>query len=126
MSDEAKASWTKAAPQLLGIAAFAILFVICLGDSRLVESPLRQAAHRLKTGMSWQEANVVTRELGVPSGLMGSLGHTLCTWIDEERGEQLRLHFKKEGKPSRSNAIDRLTEWSVESYRPDLITHVPK
>jgi hypothetical protein len=64
--------------------------------------------------MSGEEANAVTRELGVPS-LMGSLGHTHCTWIDEGRGEVLRLHFKRSGRLSAGNAIDRLIEWSFES-----------
>jgi hypothetical protein len=66
--------------------------------------------------MSWKESIAVTRELGVPS-LMGSLGHTHCTWIDEDRGEALRLHFKKSGSLSAGNAIDRLTEWSLDEWR---------
>jgi|HubBroStandDraft_2_1064218.scaffolds.fasta_scaffold618699_1 hypothetical protein len=116
MSDEPKASWTKAVPQLLGIAALTIVFAACLGDGPPVESPFRQASHRLRIGMSSKEADAVTRALGRPDHLYGSqVGGTHVSWIDEERGEVLRLHFRKKGHLSSGTAIKRLTEWSVES-----------
>ena len=66
--------------------------------------------------MSWKEAHAVTRELGRSSHLSGSqVGGTHVSWIDEERGEVLRLHFKMKGRLGSPNAVDRLTEWSIES-----------
>jgi hypothetical protein len=46
MSDEPRAPWTKAVPQLLGIAVLAIVFVSCLNDGHQNESPIRQAEGR--------------------------------------------------------------------------------
>jgi hypothetical protein len=113
MSDEAKAPWTKAVPQLLGIAILAIVFA-CLRDGHLSDSRFRQAEHRLRAGMSVEETVAVTSELGPPR-LDGSLGHTHCLWFDEGRGEMLCLHFETRGNLLAGNAIDRLTKWSVES-----------
>jgi hypothetical protein len=113
MSDEPKAPWTKAVPQLLGIAVLAVVFVACLGDGRSVESPFLQAGNRLRTGMSIDEAFAVT-EVGEPDFGDGSVRYTNYTWLDERRKEVLSLHFETRWDLA-GDAIDRLTEWSVES-----------
>jgi hypothetical protein len=69
--------------------------------------------------MSWKEADAVTRELGRSTHLYGSqVGGTHISWIDEERGEVLSLHFKRKGRLGAANSVDRLIEWSIESTNP--------
>jgi hypothetical protein len=112
MSDERRAPWTKAGPQLLCIAVLAIVFVACLRDRHLGENPLRHAAHRLRAGMSIDEALSVTDD-GLPNGGFGSLEHLDRLWFDKGRGEVLCLHFERSGSLLAGNAM-RLTKWGIE------------
>jgi hypothetical protein len=114
MSDEPKASWTKAVRQLVGIAALAIAFVACLRGGHPSESPFRKAEHRLRAGMSIDEAFAVI-DVGPPNCGDGSLWSQDYLWFDEGRGEMLCLHFETRGNLLAGNDIDRLTEWGVES-----------
>jgi hypothetical protein len=116
MGGEPRTAGTKIAPQLLGIAALAVLFIAFIRSDRAQEtpeSPFRQAARRLRIGMTSEEANAAIN-LGEIAGASGSLRYWDQFWFDEARDEVLSLHFETRGSLLAGTTIDRLTNWRVE------------
>jgi hypothetical protein len=113
MSDEPRTDCTKIAPQLLGIVALAALFIAFIQSDHAPESHFRQAARRLRIGMTFEEASAAL-DLGGISGAASSPHHWDPFWFDETRDEVLFLHFKTTGSVRAGTSIDRLATWRVE------------
>ncbi len=100
---------------LLAIIVLAALFIACVKTDRVAQSPLQQAARRLRPGMSFKEAMTAMDlgpDIGLPS-LMGSLRHTLSTWHDEARNEKLTLDFETPLRRT-GRRTARLIKWKVD------------
>jgi hypothetical protein len=116
MSDEPKAQSTMIGPQLIGIAAAAVMFVAAMRTDRVpddVGSPFQRAARQLRIGMTPEEARAAMRlpvELSKPA-LAGSNSH-LDTWYhDPHSSELLMLHFDKDGDRIPFEFQYSLTKW---------------
>jgi hypothetical protein len=113
MSDEVPTAWIKAVPQCLGIMVLAALFIAGIGGNPLAESPLRIAEQRLKTGMSFSES-CDAMKIGWPQTGGSTLTNRVEFWIDDARGEALRLHFDLIWDQHAGQFRDHLSGWNVD------------
>lgn len=115
MSDDPRQSTKKVAPHLLGIAALAVILLACIRNDRApreVQSPFREAARRLRIGMTIEEA-LSSINLQEPDAGSGSMTHANFVFFDEGRDEVLSLHFRRAAWSGGCLPTNQLTEWKV-------------
>jgi hypothetical protein len=120
--------------QLVAIAILAAVFVACIGGDREVDGdrdgqhPLRIAQHRLRIGLTVQEA-IAAINFGVPAALGGTMSHFHAFFADERTGDTLILNFEPEhtgrhrvyrsGELASGNVVfpapRRLTDWRFDA-----------
>jgi len=108
---------TKIAPQLTGIVVAAAFFVFAMRTDRVpdgAESPLQRAAHKLRIGMTSEEAREAMQipvELSKPA-IASSNSHHDLWYYDPHTSESLWLHFREDGNFMLQQYHDSLTKWA--------------
>lgn len=118
MSGEPRKVWTKAVPQLLGIAALAALFLAGVRSERAPEkssSKLQQASGRLRVGMTQPEAFAATEFANdlLTIAFAGTSHSHIASFFDPRRREFLTLRFVTKHNPLIGRYESLLVDWSV-------------
>jgi hypothetical protein len=117
MSDEPRKVWTKAGPQLLGIAALAALLLAGIRSDRPTVrtlSRLQQAARRLRIGMTAPEVWAETKFSDDISFAVGGTSHFhVASLFDPRRREFLSLRFAAKHSSLTGRDEMLLVDWNL-------------